>query len=139
MLVDIRRSEQKLRKNSMKKHSWLMLQNFLGKRVASVTDDIDSVVKTWSYLFSSIIEKYSPIRYIRGSDRNCPWVNSEVKAMEGSRYRLKKAAVSAKSNTLMHSYREARDKVNSLNISLNRNHTTMKNPNIVEISRKLER
>ena len=80
------------------------------------------MVEAWSYLFSFIIEKHAPIRDIRVSDRNCPWVNSELKAMMKSRDRLKKAAVSAKSESLMLSNREARNKVNSLNISLKKNY-----------------
>ena len=91
-------------------------------RAVSVTDDVDSMVEAWSYLFSFFIEKYAPIRDIRVSDRNCPWVNSELKAMMKSRDRLKKAAVSAKSESLMRSYREARNKVNSLKISRKKNY-----------------
>ena len=54
----------------------------------------------WSYLFSSIIGKHAPVRDVRVSDSNCSWVNSELKAMMKSRYRLKQAAVSAKSNSI---------------------------------------
>ena len=91
-------------------------------RVVSVTDDVDSMVEAWSYLFSFIREKHAPIRDITVSDRNCPWVNSELKAMMKSRDRQKKAADGAKSKTLMRSYREDRNKVNSLDISLKKNY-----------------
>ena len=86
--------------------------------VVSVTNDIDSMVETWSDLFLSIIGKHAPVRDIRVSERNCPWVNVDLKALMKSRDRLKKAAVSTKSETLMRSYREARNRVNSLNNSL---------------------
>ena len=86
--------------------------------VSSVTNDIDSMVVTWSELFSSIIEKHAPTRDIKVLDRNCPWVNADLKALMKSRDRLKKAAVSTKSDTLMRSYRGARNRVNSLNNSL---------------------
>ena len=65
-----------------------------------------------------ITEEHAPIRDIRVSDRNCPWFNADLKTLMRSRDRLKKAAVSTKSETLMESYREARNRVNSLNNSL---------------------
>ena len=86
--------------------------------VVSVTNDIDSMVVIWSELFSSIIEKHAPTRDIRVLDRNCPWVNADLKALMKSRDRLRKAAVSTKSDTLIRSYRGARNRVNSLNNSL---------------------
>ena len=86
--------------------------------VVSVTNDIYSMVVTSSELFSSILEKHAPTRDIRVLDRNCPWVNADLKALMKSRDRLRKAAVSTKSDTLMRSYRGARNRVNSLNNSL---------------------
>ena len=76
------------------------------------------MVETWTDLFSSIIERHALIKDIRVSDRNCPWVNADLKSFMKSRDRLKKAAVSTKSETLMNSYREARTRVNSLSQSL---------------------
>ena len=58
--------------------------------IASVTNEIDSMIETWSDLFSSIIEKHAPTRDIRVSDRNCPWVNADLKALMKSRDCLKK-------------------------------------------------
>ena len=72
------------------------------------------MVEKWTALFSSIVEKHAPIRDIRVSDRNCPWVNADLKALMKSRDRLKNAEVSTKSETLLRSCREARNRVNSL-------------------------
>ena len=55
------------------------------------------MVEAWSDVFSSIIEKPAPTSDIRISDRNCPRVNADLKALMKSRDRLK----SSKSDTLM--------------------------------------
>ena len=74
----------------MKKHCLADVAKVSWEGVVSVTNDIDSMVETKCHLFSSIIEKHTPIRDIRLSDRNCPWVNTDLKALVKSRDRLKR-------------------------------------------------
>ena len=40
------------------------------------THGINSMVREWSSIFSAIIDKHAPIRKIRISDKNSPWVNN---------------------------------------------------------------
>ena len=58
------------------------------------------------------------LRDIRVADKNCPWVNDELKSLMKYRDRLKKAAIKAKSETLLPSFKQARNIVNSLSILL---------------------
>ena len=57
---------------------------------------------------------------MRISDKYCPWVNADVRALIKSRDKLKLAACKNKSKLLMSSYRQLRNKVNSLKTKLNR-------------------
>ena len=89
-------------------------------RALGQTDDINIVVSNWSNLFSSIIEKHAPVQKMRVSDKYCPWVNADLRALIKSRDKLKLAASKNKSTLLMSSYRHFRNKVNSLNTKLKR-------------------
>ena len=89
-------------------------------RALGQTDDINIVVSNWSNLFSSIIEKHAPVQKMRVSDKYCPWVNADLRALIKSRDKLKLAASKNKSTLLMSSYRQLRNKVNSLNTKLKR-------------------
>ena len=80
--------------------------------------DANDMIREWSSLFSAIIEKHAPVREMRLSDRNSPWITSELKSLMISRDRLKKAAVKHKSPTMMCSYKAIRNRVNGLNIKL---------------------
>ena len=86
--------------------------------VVNKTDDVNVMVEKWSSLFSAVIEKHAPTREMRVSDRNSPWINTEIKLLMKSRDKLKKAAVKNKSSSLMEDYRKVRNRVNSLNILL---------------------
>ena len=55
------------------------------------------MVKEWSSIFSFVIEKHAPMREIIVSDRNCPWINRELKLLMKSRDELKEAANKHKS------------------------------------------
>ena len=57
---------------------------------------------------------------MRVSDKYCPWVNADLRALIKSRDKLKLAASKNKSTLLMSSYRHLRNKVNSLNTKLKR-------------------
>ena len=89
-------------------------------RALGQTDDINILVRNWSSLFSSVIEKHAPVQKMRVSDKYCPWVNADLRALIKSRDKLKLAASKNKSTLLMSSYRHLRNKVNSLNTKLKR-------------------
>ena len=88
------------------------------KTVVSNFGDTNDMIREWSSIFSAIIEKHAPMREMRISDKNFPWITSELKSLMISRGRLKKAAVKHKSPTMMCSYKAIRNKVNGLNIKL---------------------
>ena len=90
------------------------------------TDDINTLVNDWSALFSLIIEKHAPLREMRVFEKYCPWIDKDLKGLMMSRDRLKKAACKSKSPILMDSYRQARNKVNSLNIKLKKQYFSTK-------------
>lgn len=50
--------------------------------VVNTTDDVDSIVEIRSFLFSSIVDKHAPVRDIRVSGKNYPWVNDELKIFD---------------------------------------------------------
>ena len=84
------------------------------------TDDINMLVRNWSNLFSSVIEKHAPVQEFRVSDKYCPWINADLRALIKSWDKLKLPACKNKSALLMSSYRLLRNKVNSLSIKLKR-------------------
>ena len=90
------------------------------ERGFSETDDVNVLVTQWSTLFSLIIDKHAPIKTLRVSEKYCPWVNVGLKQLIRSRDKLKKAAVKSKSQLLMSSYRQIRNKTNKQNFELKR-------------------
>ena len=90
------------------------------------TDDINVLVSNWSKLFSSVIEKHAPVQKMRVSDKYCPWVNANLRALIKSRDKLKLAACKSKSTLLISSYRQRRNKVNSLNTKLKRQYFSIR-------------
>ena len=89
-------------------------------------DDIDVLVNNWSSLFSFFIEKNGPLKEIRVSERYCPWISKDIKRLTRTRDRRKTAALKSKSNILMDAYRQAPNRVNSLNIQLKRRYFSAK-------------
>ena len=61
-------------------------------RALGQTDDINILVSNWSSLFSSVIDKHAPVQKMRVSDKYCPRVNADLKALSKSREKLKLAA-----------------------------------------------
>ena len=96
------------------------------EQVLGHSDDINALVNNWSSIFSAIIEKHAPLRQIRVSERYCPWVNANLKGLIQTRDRLKKAAVKCNSQILMASYKQVRNRVNSLNLTLKRQYFSEK-------------
>ena len=58
--------------------------------VVNKTDDVNVMVEEWSSLSSAVIEKHAPTRDMRVSDRNSPWINTEIKLLMKSRDKIKK-------------------------------------------------
>ena len=90
------------------------------------TDDINKLVDDWSTLFALIIEKHAPLREMRVSEKYCPWINKDLASLMQTRDRLKKAALNSKSTVLMDSYRQARNKVTSVNLKLKKQYFSTK-------------
>ena len=82
--------------------------------------DTNDMIREWSSVFSAIIEKLAPMRDMRISDKNSPWITRELKSLMISRDRLKKAAATHKSPNMMCSYKAIRNRVKGLNIKLNK-------------------
>ena len=80
---------------------------------ANAQYDINVLVNNWSSLLSLIIDKHSPIAEMRVSEKFCPWIDKDL--------RLKKAATKRKSPILMDSYRQIRNKINTLNVQRKKN------------------
>ena len=96
------------------------------EQMLSETDDIDVLVSNWSNFFSLIIEKHAPMTVMRVSEKYCPWIDKDLKKLMQTRDKLKKAAAKRKSQFLMDSYRQVRNKVNVLNIQLKKQYYTNK-------------
>ena len=88
------------------------------EQMFSETDDINALVNYWSSLFSLIIDKHAPITEMRVSEKYCPWIDKDLKALMQTRDKLKKAASKRKSQFLMDSYRQVRNKVNTMNSNI---------------------
>ena len=88
------------------------------------TDDINFLVNHCSETFSLIIEKYAPLSEIRVSEKNCSWIDENLRDLMRIRDKLKNSAVKDKSPILMESYRKIRNKVNALNVQLKKQHYT---------------
>ena len=82
------------------------------------TDDIDVLVNHWISIFSLTIDKHAPICEMRVSEKYYRWIDKELKELMRTRDKLKKSAVKFKSSLIMDSYRQVRNKVNSLNVIL---------------------
>ena len=90
------------------------------------TDDINTLVNDWSTLFSLIIEKHAPLKEMRVSEKYCPWIDKDPKGLMRARDRLKTTALKRKSPILIDAYRQARNRVNSLNIELKKQYFSKK-------------
>ena len=96
------------------------------EQMFSETDDINALVNYWSSFFSLIIDKHAPITEMRVSEKYCPWIDKDLKALMQTRDKLKKAASKRKSQFLMDSYRQVRNKVNTMNSHLKKQYYTDK-------------
>ena len=78
--------------------------------VLQSSTDFDSAMENWTNLLSLIIEKHAPMRQRRVSEKYCPWITSDLKALARSRDKLKKSAMKTGSAILMEAYRRLRKK-----------------------------
>ena len=90
------------------------------QEVIGTSDDINKLFKRFSTIFSLIIEKHTPIRQIRIQEKYCPRINADLKRLIRTRVRLKRSAVNHKSHSMMSFYKQSRNKVNILNVTLKR-------------------
>ena len=88
--------------------------------VLGTSDDVNKLVERFSTLFSLMIEKHAPLRQIRVSEKYCPWINADLKRLIRTRDRLKRSAVKHKSQVMISSYKQCRNQVNTLNVTLKR-------------------
>ena len=79
------------------------------------TDNADILVEEWTKRFNYVIEKHAPMRKIRVSNKHCAWIKSILKTLMKQRDKLKNKAIKSKSHIIMNGYRQARNKVSSLN------------------------
>ena len=88
--------------------------------ILGTSDDVNKLVERFSTLFSLMIEKHAPLRQIRVSEKYCPWINADLKRLIRTRDRLKRSAVKHKSQVMISSYKQCRNQVNTLNVTLKR-------------------
>ena len=69
------------------------------------TDDVDVLLKNWSALFSRIIDKHAPVMQLRVSEKYCPWINQDLKALMRNRDTMKMVALKRKSPPRIEPYR----------------------------------
>lgn len=69
--------------------------------VVNKKDKVNVMVKKWSSFFSAVIDKHAPMREMKVSYWNCPWLNKELKSPMKSRDKLKKSLFKRKSPTMM--------------------------------------
>ena len=96
------------------------------EQMFSETDNINALVNHWSSLFSLIIDKHAPITEMRVSEKYCPWIDKDLRALMQTRDKLKKAASKRESQFLMDSYGQVRNKVNTINTQLKKQYYTDK-------------
>ena len=92
------------------------------EQMLNETGDINVLVNNWFNLLSLIIDKHAPIAEIKC----CPWIDKDLRNLMVTRDRLKKAATKRKSPVLMDSYRQVRNRVNTLNVQPKKEYYTNK-------------
>ena len=96
------------------------------EQVLGSSCDTNTLVQQFSNEFSQLIELHTPLRHIRVSEKYCPWINADLKKLIRTRDRLKRSAVKNKSQNLMNSYKQCRNRVNALNKALKKQYFSNK-------------
>ena len=73
-----------------------------------------------------IIDKHAPLMQMRVSEKYCPWINQDLKVLMRIRDRMKMVAQKRKSSIMMESYRQLRNKVNTMNVQLKKKYFSNK-------------
>ena len=73
-----------------------------------------------------IIDKHAPILQMRESEKYCPWINQDLKAPIHNRDGMKRVALKRNSSIMMETYRQLRNKVNTINIKLKKQYFSNK-------------
>ena len=63
-----------------------------------------------------VIDKHAPLVQMGISEKYCHWINQDIQELMRNRDRMKKVALKRKSAIMMESYRQLRNKVNTMNI-----------------------
>ena len=63
---------------------------------------------------------------MRVSEIYCPWINQDLKALMRNRDRMKRIALKRKSPVMMETYKQLRNKVNTMNIKLKKQYFSNK-------------
>ena len=86
--------------------------------VLGTSDHVNKVVERFSVEFSFMIEKHAPFRQIRVPEKYRPWINADLKRLIRTRDRLERFAVKHKSQIISSSYKQCRNQMNTLNVTL---------------------
>ena len=96
------------------------------EQVLGSSCDTNTLVQQFSNVFSQLIELHAPLRHIRVSEKYCPWINADLKKLIRTRDRLKRSALKNKSQNLMNSYKQCKNRVNALNKALKKQYFSNK-------------
>ena len=88
--------------------------------------DSDDAVRSWTTIFSFILDKHAPKLTRRVSNKYTPWLNSEFFHLAKTRDKLKIQAVKSKSTLLMGYYKQICNRTNKLNLRLKREYFSKK-------------
>ena len=103
------------------------IANINWHQVLYSSQNINKVVIKWTKLIALIIEKHTPLRERRVSNKCTPWLTSDIKYMLRTRDKLKAPAIKARSTILMEVYKRIRNKVNAVTTKLKKNYFSAKN------------
>ena len=59
------------------------------EQMFSETDDINALINYWSSLLSMLIDKSAPMTKMRVSEKYCPWIDKNLRALMQTRDKLK--------------------------------------------------
>ena len=106
-------------------HSWHILLAYAGNKCLH-TLMTQIFLLTIGPIYFLCIDKHAPITEIRVSEKCCPWIDKDRRDLMRTKDKLRKAASKTKSQFLMDSYRQVRNKVKFTNIQLKKRYFTDK-------------
>ena len=87
------------------------------EEIIAKASDSDDAVRSWTTIFSLILDKHAPNLTRRVSDKYTPWLNREFAR---TRDKLKIQEVKSKSTLLIDCYKQIRNGIDKLNLQLKR-------------------